>query len=238
MTGTAEPSPEPFLAALRRSRLLSPADISSLSAEHSATTARTLADALVARGTLTHYQADKLLRGRWQGLVLGPYTVLAPLGRGGMGSVVYLARDRRVAEQIGDSDLLALKVFPNRNAAADPRALARFRREMEFGCRVGHPRVARTFAAGEMDGVHFIAMEFVPGHTLRHVVVERGPLAVGDAARVFADVADGLAHIHERSIVHRDVKPANILVTSTAPGDPDDALDDLVGTEVPAVGTV
>ncbi len=208
----ADPSPEAFLSSLRRSRLLEPTEFDRLTARRVPGSARDLADALVHAGALTHYQADKLLRGRWQGLVLGPYSVLAPLGRGGMGTVVYLARDRREAEAPGGRHLLALKLLPNRKAENEPKVLARFLREMELGRRVGHANVARTLASGEADGVHFLALDYVPGHTLRQIVLDSGPLPVGDAARVFADVAAGLAHVHDRGLVHRDVKPGNVMV--------------------------
>ena len=227
-----DPPLDNFLTTVRRSRLIDAADLDRLMGRAHPESARQCADALIRAGELTHYQADKLLRGRWQGLVLGPYSILAPLGRGGMGTVVYLARDRRMTESLGDSVLLALKLLPNRKVAKDPKVLARFRREMELGRRVNHPNVVRTFAAGDLDDVHFLALEYVPGKTVRQVVGESGPLPFGDAARIFADVAAGLAHVHECGIVHRDVKPANVMVRpdgrgvildlglSFAPGEP------------------
>src|SRR5262249_17330343 len=141
-------------------------------------TARGLADALIRSGDLTHYQAEKLLRGRWQGLAVGPYRILAPLGRGGMGTV-YLARDSRLGEELGDDVLVALKVLPPR-IAREERMLLRFRREMEIGKRVSHPNVARTLASGEADGVNYIAMEYVPGKTLQWLVAMGGRRAVGE----------------------------------------------------------
>ncbi|MBN9119988.1 MAG: serine/threonine protein kinase, partial [Planctomycetes bacterium] len=212
MTAMADPPLETFVATLRRSRLFDPADLDRLAGRLPVRTAREFADALIRTNDLTRYQADKLLRGRWQGLVLGPYQILVPLGRGGMGTVVYLARDRRMTEALGDSVLLALKVLPNRKAVADPKVLARFRREMEVGRRLNHPNVVRSFANGDLEDVHFLALEYVPGKTVRHVVGEKGPMPFGEAARVFADVANGLAHVHERGLVHRDVKPTNIMV--------------------------
>ena len=212
MTGMADPPLATFLATLRRSRLLDPPDFDRLTARHNPASARAFADALVGAGVLTHYQAEKLLDGRWYGLVLGPYSVLAPLGRGGMGTVVYLARDRRMSAALGDSELVALKLLTNRKAEREPKALRRFRREMVLGRRADHPNVVHTLAAGTLDDVHYTALEYVPGRTVRQLVLETGPLAVGDAARVFADVAAGLAHVHERGLVHRDVKPSNVMV--------------------------
>jgi len=201
-----------FLSALRRSRLFDAPDLDRFIARARANSARALADALVRFGALTHYQADKLLRGRTAGLVIGPYAILAPLGRGGMGTVVYLARDRRVAEEFGDSVLVALKLLPVRIGAAQPVTLARFRREMELGKRVRHPNVVRTFATGDTDEVHYLALEYVPGLTVRDWVKKHGPMPLGEAACVFADVAAGLAHVHANGLVHRDVKLANVIV--------------------------
>jgi serine/threonine protein kinase len=169
---------------------------------------------LVRTGDLTHYQAAKLLHGRWAGLALGPYRILAPLGRGGMGTV-YLARDTRLAEDLGDEVLVALKILPPRIAREQERMLLRFQREIEMGKRVAHPNVTRTLAGGEIDEVNFIAMEYVPGRSLQRIVGLGGRIPVGDAARIFADVAAGLQHLHERNIIHRDLKPANVMVMPT-----------------------
>lgn len=251
MTGMPDDmSLDAFVDVIRRSKLFDSADLGRLAAQARITTARDFADALVRTGELTHYQADKLLRGRWQGLVLGPYNILAPLGRGGMGTVVYLARDRRVSESLGDTDLVALKVLPDRKAVEEPKTLARFRREMELGRRVNHPNVVHTAAAGDINDVHFIALDFVPGKTLRQHVQQYGPLQVGDAARIFVDVAAGLAHVHERGLIHRDVKPTNVMVRpdgravlldlglAYAPGEPLPADPAIAGGRGYVVGTM
>ena len=209
---TADVSTGAFLELAARSRLLDADHLARVVARNSTATARELADALVRAGDLTHFQASKLLRGRHSGLAIGPYRLLAPLGRGGMGTV-YLARDVRMAEELGDEVLVALKVLPPRVARSDARMRERFRREIELGMRVNDPNVARTLTGGEADGVHFLAMEYVPGKTIRELVVEAGPFAVGDAARIFAAVAAGLSHIHERGLIHRDLKPANVMLT-------------------------
>src|SRR5262249_40724430 len=116
----------------------------------------TVADYLVRTGHLSAFQAVKILSGTDRGLVLGPYRVLAPVGRGGMGAV-YLARDAR------DQRLVALKVLPPQRYRQEERQLARFRREMEICEKVSHPHITRTFDAGVINNVYFIAMEYVPG---------------------------------------------------------------------------
>jgi serine/threonine protein kinase len=204
-----------FLGAVLHSKLLDRARLDPIIAKLSPavrTSARGLADHLVAAGHLTHYQAAKLLEGRSQGLVLGPYLVLAPLGKGGMGTV-YLARDSRLVSADPAAGLVGLKVLSPKKAREDEKTLTRFRREMELGRHLAHLNVTRTWDAGVIDGVHYIAMEYVPGQSLRQLVEKRGPLAVADAARLFADVAAGLAHAHERGLIHRDLKPSNIMVT-------------------------
>ena len=219
----AEVSFDAFLPLLLKSRLVEQGQIDRALASRAkpgATkplpppTARELADLLIRSGGLTHFQASKLLHGRWAGLALGPYRILAPLGRGGMGTV-YLARDTRLSEEQGDDVLVALKILPPRVAREQERMLLRFQREIEMGKRTAHPNVTRTVAGGEIDGVNYIAMEYVPGRSLQRMVGLGGRIPVGEAARVFADVAAGLQHLHERNIIHRDLKPANVMVTPT-----------------------
>ena len=93
--------------------------------------------------------------------------------------------------------------------------LLRFQREIDMGKRIEHPNVTRTLAGGEIDDVNFIAMEYVPGRSLQRIVGLGGRIPVGDAARIFAEVAAGLHHLHEQKIIHRDLKPANVMVMPT-----------------------
>ncbi len=165
-----------------------------------------LAEHLIHAGKLSRFQAAKLLKGTALGLVLGPYQVLAPIGKGGM-STVYLCRDERTQQ------LLALKVLPPRKARLENRMLVRFQREMKMSQLVGHPHVAWTCEVGAYRGVHYIAMEYIPGKTLSRVVADQGPLEVPRAARLMAEVASGLHHAHDQGLIHRDLKPSNILVT-------------------------
>src|SRR5437763_4966456 len=138
--------------------------------------AEAVADHLIEEGKLSRFQAKKLLRGMAVGLVLGPFHVLAPIGRGGMGTV-YLARDSR--SQL----LVALKVLPPKRAREEERLLARFRREMDMCQRVSHPHLAWACEVGVWKGVYYIALEYIPGKTLYRVVKDEGPLTVARAAR-------------------------------------------------------
>jgi serine/threonine protein kinase len=165
-----------------------------------------LAEELIRQGKLTRFQAGKLLRGMSLGLILGPYQVLAPLGRGGMGTV-YLARDAR------SQMLVALKVLPPKRAREEERLLARFRREMEMCQRVSHPHLAWAYEVGVCQGVYYIALEYIPGKSLFRIVTEEGPLSVPRAARLFGEVCSALEHAHNQGLIHRDLKPSNIMIT-------------------------
>lgn len=167
---------------------------------------RRVAEHLVQHGQLTRFQAQKLLQGITVGLVIGPYQLQAILGRGGMGNV-YLARDTRSGAHV------ALKVLPPKRARSEVRQLARFLREKDLAQKVTHPHLALTLEAGEANGIHYIAMEYIPGQTLYRLVMKDGPLPAARAAHLFAEVALGLAAAHERGLIHRDVKPSNIMVT-------------------------
>jgi serine/threonine protein kinase len=165
-----------------------------------------VAEYLIKSGKLSRFQAKKLMEGTHFGLQLGPFQVLAPIGKGGMGTV-YLSRDSR-SEQ-----LLALKILPPSRAREDDRRLARFRREMEMSQRVAHPNIAWTLEVGVSQGVYYIAMEYIPGKSLYRLVTQEGSLPLPRAARLFAEVASALEHAHSQGLVHRDIKPSNILIT-------------------------
>ena len=203
------PAVDDFLKTVIRSGLLDPEQLRAALRgvpEGRRDDPKTLASHLVKTGKLSRFQAGKLLKGAAGGLVLGPFQILAPIGKGGMGTV-YLARDQR-SEQ-----LLALKVLPPKRARAEERLLARFRREMELCQRVAHPHLAWTYEVGVCLGVYYIAMEYIPGKTLFRLVADGGPLAVPRAARLFREVAGALEHAHGQGLIHRDLKPSNLMVT-------------------------
>lgn len=135
------------------------------------------------------------------------YRVEGIAGRGGMG-IVYRAVDSALERTV------ALKVIAPEHTA-DPAAVARFKSEARLAASIDHPNLVTIYAAGEHEGVLFLAMRFMPGTDLRSVIAEHRPLAVSRINRIVAEVASALDAAHARGLVHRDVKPANILLTGT-----------------------
>jgi serine/threonine protein kinase len=165
--------------------------------------AEDLARELVRRGWLTPFQVDQLLHGEGQQLLLGQYLLLDRLGEGGMGEV-FKARHR------GLGRVVALK-FIRRERLTHPEAINRFRREMRAAAQLSHPNIVLAYDADEVDGRHFLVMEYVEGTDLKKVVEQRGPLPVLEACSYVRQAALGLQHAFERGWVHRDIKPANLL---------------------------
>jgi eukaryotic-like serine/threonine-protein kinase len=197
-------TPDAFLAALRQSRLLTPGQLR----ESEALLAgrrdpRRLAKALVKRGWLTAWQARRVWRGLASSLTVGPYQLLGRLGRGA-GGEVYKARHARMGR------LAALKLL----GADAPGGVGRFLREAQALARLDHPNVVRAYDAGEVRGTYFLAMEYVEGSDLQRLVEREGPLGFARAAEYARQAALGLQHAHERGVVHRDVKPSNLLLSA------------------------
>jgi eukaryotic-like serine/threonine-protein kinase len=133
----------------------------------------------------------------------GRFDLLAVLGSGGMGDV-YRAHDRELVEQV------ALKVI-NREHLTHETALTQFREEVKLARRVTHRNVARTFELGHDEGRTFYTMELVEGESLTYRIA-RGKLPIGDAVAIASELCDGLAAAHAVGVVHRDIKPGNILL--------------------------
>ncbi|MBL8793974.1 MAG: serine/threonine protein kinase [Planctomycetia bacterium] len=169
---------------------------------------RALGREVAQRGLLTVYQVNLLLQGRGPELVVGPYLILEKLGEGGTGQV-YKARQR------SSGRITALKVL-RKDAESDPDTVRRFTRELEVARQVEHPNLIRTYEAGPIGGTLVLAMEYVPGVNLDQLVREAGPLPVNLACEYIRQAACGLAHAHERGLVHRDIKPGNLMVVDRA----------------------
>ncbi len=199
-----------FVSNVAKSGLLTRAEVdrvrADLPAEWLGDDPKSLARVLVKDGRLTPYQARKLLSGATKGFFLGGYRILRQLGEGGMGKVFLAAKD-------ADGHRVAIKVLPPKKALEEEQALVRFRREMDISRRLRHPNIALTLDVGEEDGAHFMVMEHVKGRSLYEIVREHGPLGVPIAAEYFLKVLDGLNAAHVAGLVHRDVKPSNLMMT-------------------------
>ena len=143
---------------------------------------------------------------------IGPYKLLAKLGQGGMGTV-YKALHTRLEK------VVALKVLPA-DRLRDRDAVARFEREMRAVGKLDHPNIVRANDAGDADGTHFLVMEYVEGVDLGSLIKQNGPLGIGDACELVRQAALGLQAAHSRGMVHRDIKPRNVMLAAQEFGMP------------------
>ena len=138
---------------------------------------------------------------------LGPYALVREIGRGGM-SVVHQAVDQRTGKTVA---LKAHYIPPSLSSVERHEVLARFAREARAMGRLFHPGIVRIHEVGEQDGTHFLAMEFLDGETLRERLAH-GPLTPAQAGPILAQIADAVDAVHAAGIIHRDVKPGNVML--------------------------
>lgn len=206
-------SVETFVTVVRKSGLVDQERLNQAVTRHSLSgdteeTAANLANFLVSENLITKWQADKLLQGKHRGYFLGKYKLLSLLGKGGMSSV-YLAEHLLMRRQC------ALKVLPAKRVD-DSSYLERFHREAQAAASLDHPNIVRAYDVDHQEEgerqIHFLVMEYVEGSSIQELVPDKGLPSILDAAEYARQAALGLQHAHENGMVHRDIKPGNLLV--------------------------
>ncbi|MFQ5733782.1 MAG: protein kinase [Planctomycetaceae bacterium] len=209
---------ESFLTVVKKSGLIPPEQLKKLIGELQqqdvdTNDSQALAAAFVDRRLLTQWHVDKLQHGKTRGFFLGKYRLLSLLGKGGMSSV-YLA------EHVLMRRRCAVKVLPQKRVN-DSSYLGRFHREAQAVAALDHPNIVRAYDVDADKNVeknkeiHFLVMEYVDGRNLQELVTTDGVLDPVTAADYIRQGADGLAHAHKAGMVHRDIKPGNLLVDSS-----------------------
>jgi serine/threonine protein kinase len=162
-----------------------------------------LGQRLVDLGYLNRWQIEQLKEGRTK-FTLGPYRIVNAIGQGGMGHV-FKAEHKLLGR------IEAIKVLPK--SKSTPEAVAAFQREIRAQAQLDHPNLVRVSYADFEGETYFFVTEYVPGTDLRKLVRRNGPLPYTTAATIVSQAAEGLHYAHRRGLVHRDVKPGNLLVT-------------------------
>lgn len=174
-----------------------------LAADRKPRDVETFAARLVEDGKITHYQSQVLLQSKGSSLTFGNYLLTNQLGVGATGYVFQ-------AKHKVSGRLVAIKVL-SKEIAADDKALKRFQREIQAAGRLAHPNIVQSFDAGELNGQHYLVMEFVDGSDLTTIVKERGVYTPAAAIHAIKQAATGLQYAHEQGVIHRDIKPRNLL---------------------------
>lgn len=207
-TQTARLSCAEYLERLLKSRLISETQLVPLAGRlprpNEPTAATRLAKALIEAGLLTPWQNDHILAGHWSGFFIGKHKLLARIGVGGMGTV-YLAEHTIMRRKV------AIKVLPKANIGR-ASYLERFLREARAIAALDHPNIIHAYNIDNDGDLHYMVLEYVEGPNLDQLVAGKGPLEFEDAADYIRQAAEGLAQAHERGLVHRDVKPSNLLL--------------------------
>ena len=213
VSAAAPPAADAFLACLRQSEVVPKVKLKAFLAARGdgGADAQALAAGLVEAGLLTGWQAEKILAGRCRGFRLGSYNLLGLLGKGGM-SAVYLG------EHVVMKRRCAIKVLPAKLVGGGSH-LERFLREARAVAALDHPNIVRAYdVASEGSGknaTHYFVMELVEGRSLYDLVKRDGPPPADRVREIGRESAKGLAHAHAAGIVHRDVKPGNILLAKS-----------------------
>ncbi|MFW6169622.1 MAG: serine/threonine protein kinase [Planctomycetota bacterium] len=169
--------------------------------------ATVVTQALIDRGLISNWHAGNLLRGKYKGYFLGKYKLLGFLGKGGMSSV-YLAEHTLMRRK------QAIKVFPKKRLK-DASYLERFKLEALATAALDHRNIVRAYDIDHEGDVHYLVMEYVSGRDLQSLVKAGGGLSYHEAGNYIAQAARGLQHAHDAGLIHRDVKPANLLLDNT-----------------------
>jgi serine/threonine protein kinase len=204
--------PEPitgaeFLALAKKSKVVADAVIDRYAASRDMLhkTAEDLARQMVVDGHLTLFQANHLLKGRYKNFFIGKYKVLMPIGVGG-GSQVFLCEHSMMKHRVA---VKMLKLKDN----TDKLALNRFMREARAAATLNHPNVVRAYDFDKAEGRHYyIVLDYVDGVSLEELVNNVGPLPPAQAVSYVLQAAAGMQHIHDAGLIHRDIKPGNLLL--------------------------
>lgn len=198
--------PASFWTRVRKSRLLDSAQLAEAARDASLQTGSEVeaAQQLISRGWLTRFQAERLLDGRTRGFFFDNYRVEDILGVGGMGWVYR-------AVQVETGQQVALKVLQD-HFKTDQGLQARFLQEAQVGLLLQHPHIVRTFEIGSAGGLPYMSMEYIRGASLLELVLRRRHIPWAEACEYIRQAALGLEYAHRLGLVHRDVKPQNLLI--------------------------
>ena len=156
---------------------------------------------------LTRFQAEQFLQGKWKRFTIGNYKVLERLGSGGMGNV-FLCEHKVMRHRV------AIKVLAT-VIADDPAGLKRFQREARAAAGLDHPNIVRAHDIGQEEKLHYLVMDYVDGTCLQDILKKFGRMDITRAAHYIRQAARGINHAHEAGLIHRDVKPANLILDRT-----------------------
>jgi eukaryotic-like serine/threonine-protein kinase len=168
------------------------------------TDVRKLAGSMVKDSLLTYFQAEQFMLGKWRGFTIGKYKLLERIGFGGMGQV-FLCEHMYMRRRV------AIKVLPPAKAE-EPAALGRFYREARAAAALDHPNIVRTHDIDQDGNLHFLVMEYVDGSSLLEIVKKKGPMSIDRAVHTVWQSIQGLDHAFRVGVIHRDIKPGNILI--------------------------